>query len=94
MVVVAEIPGVKKSDLDIQVKNNRIRISGRRTIDYEEGASLHRRERQVGSFRRAFELPALIDAEKVEAVHQNGILMLRLPKSPQDQPRQISVQAS
>jgi HSP20 family protein len=48
----------------------------------------------VGSFRRAFELPALIDADKVEAVHQNGILMLRLPKSPEDQPRQISVQAS
>ena len=95
-VLMAELPGLNNEDIQVSLERSTVIIEGDRKIDYanQEGISLHRRERQVGSFRRAFELPALIDADKVEAVHQNGILMLRLPKSPQDQPRQISVQAS
>ena len=92
----AELPGIESEDIQVSLERSTVIIEGERKIDYanQEGVSLHRRERQVGSFRRAFELPAMIDADKVEAVHQNGVLMLRLPKSPQDQPRQISVQAS
>jgi len=92
----AELPGIESRDINVSLERSTVTIQGERTIDYEnqEGVSLHRRERQVGRFRRAVELPALIDAEKVEAVHQNGVLLLRLPKSPEDQPRQISVQAS
>jgi len=95
-VLMAELPGIDNEDIQVSLERSTVTIEGERKIDYanQEGVSLHRRERQVGSFRRAFELPALIDADKVEAVHQNGVLMLRLPKSPQDQPRQISVQAS
>jgi len=95
-VLMAELPGLESEDIHVSLERSTVTIEGERKIDYanQEGVSLHRRERQVGSFRRAFELPALIDAEKVEAVHQNGVLMLRLPKSPQDQPRQISVQSS
>jgi HSP20 family protein len=95
-VLMAELPGLENEDIQVSLERSTVTIEGERKIDYanQEGVSLHRRERQVGSFRRAFELPALIDADKVEAVHQNGILMLRLPKSPEDQPRQISVQAS
>ena len=65
-------------------------------VDYagQKDASLHRAERQSGSFRRAFALPAEVDADKVEAVHKNGVLVLRLPKKPEHQPRQISVLAS
>jgi len=95
-VLMAELPGIESEDIHVSLERSTITIEGERKIDYanQEGVSLHRRERQVGSFRRAFELPAVIDADKVEAVHQNGVLMLRLPKSPQDQPRQISVKAS
>jgi len=95
-VLMAELPGIESDDIHVSLERSTVTIEGERKIDYAnlEGASLHRRERQVGRFRRAFELPALIDGEKVEAVHQNGVLLLRLPKSPEDQPRQITVQAN
>jgi len=95
-VLMAELPGIESKDINISLERSTVTIEGERKIDYanQEGVSLHRRERQTGRFRRAFELPAAIDADKVEAVHRNGVLMLRLPKSPEDKPRQISVQAS
>ena len=93
--ITAELPGVAPEDIQVTLEASTLTFQGERKIEYPgaEKASLHRRERQVGSFRRAFELPAEIDAEKVEAVHKNGVLMLRLPKSPAHQPRRISVRA-
>ena len=95
-VLTAELPGVEPDDIDVSVQGSTVMLSGERKIDYDpqKGASLHRRERQAGSFRRAFQLPAAIDVDKVEAGHRNGVLMLRLPKTPEHQPRQIAVQAS
>jgi len=91
VVVVAEIPGVKKSDLDIQVKNNRIRISGRRTIDYEEGASLHRRERVSGAFDRTIAVPMEVEADQVKAEYREGILAVHLPRAERDKPRSVAI---
>lgn len=95
-VLTAELPGVEPDDIQVSLEGSVITLRGERKIDYsdEEDANLHRTERQAGNFRRAFELPAAIEADKVEAVHRNGVLMLRLPKTPEQQPRQISVQAS
>jgi HSP20 family protein len=95
-VLTAELPGVEPGDVEVSLAGSTVSLQGERKIDYasERNASLHRRERQAGSFRRAFELPAAIDAEKVEAVHRNGVLVLRLPKTPEHQPRRISVRAS
>ena len=95
-VLMAELPGLKSEDINVSIERSTVVLKGDRQIDYanQEGVNLHRRERQSGSFRRAFELPAVIEADKVEAVHRNGVLMLRLPKSPAHQPRQISVQGS
>ena len=92
----AEIPGVEPDDIDVSLQGSTVALSGERKIDYatQKDANLHRRERQAGSFRRAFQLPAAIDADKVEAVHRNGVLMLRLPKTSEHQPRQIAVRAS
>ena len=92
----AELPGVEPDDIHVSVEGATVNVQGERKIDYptQEGSSLHRRERQAGTFQRAFELPAVIDTDKVEAVHKNGVLMLRLPKTAEHQPRQISVQAS
>ena len=90
-----ELPGVERDAIHVSIQGSTVTLSGERKIDYagRKDVSLHRRERQDGNFQRAFQLPATIDAEKIEAVHRNGVLTLRLPKKPETQPRQISVQA-
>lgn len=95
-VLTAELPGVEAGDIHVSIEGSTIILEGERNIDYgnPDDASLHRRERQSGSFRRALDLPAKIDADKVEAVQRHGVLMLRMPKSPEHQPRQIAVQAN
>ena len=90
-VIVTELPGVKKSDLDIQVKDSAIRIAGTKAIDYAEKASLHRRERAAGRFDRAVTIPAHIDADRVRAEYHDGILALYLPRAEQDKPRAIKI---
>lgn len=95
-VLTAELPGVEPDDIHVSLEGSTVTLHGERKIDYatRDETSLHRRERQAGSFRRSFELPAAIDGDHVEARHRNGVLVLRLPKTPEAQPRQISVQAS
>jgi len=91
LVIVTEVPGVKKSDLQVQVKGNTIRIGGTKAIQYGEGASLHRRERLAGNFDRAITLPVEIDANKVKAECRDGILALYLTQAERDKPRSITV---
>jgi HSP20 family protein len=95
-VLTAEIPGVKSEDLDVSVEGERVTIGGKRDVEYpsDGSTSLHRRERQAGSFRRTFNLPELADPEKTEAICRHGVLMVRIPKAESVQPRRISVQAS
>ena len=92
----AELPGVAPEDIDVSLEGSTVTLSGQRKIDYAagDGTAVHRRERQSGHFRRAFELPAQFDVDKAEAVHRAGILELRLPKTPDARPRQIAVQTS
>jgi HSP20 family protein len=93
-VLTAELPGVSPDDIQVSLEGSTVTLRGERKIDYGDAdTSAHRRERQSGSFRRAFELPLAVDPDKVEAIHKNGVLMLRLPKAPEYQPRQIAVQA-
>ena len=95
-VLTAEIPGVKSEDLEVSVEGERVTLGGKRAIDYptDGSTSLHRRERQAGSFRRTFTLPEPADPEKTEAICRHGILMVRIPKAESAQPRRISVRAS
>jgi HSP20 family protein len=90
-VVLAEVPGVRKSDLDVQVKGNTIRISGTKAVGYPERAGVHRRERLSGRFDRALTLPVDIDAEGVRAECHDGILALLLPRAARDKPRTVQV---
>lgn len=90
-VVLAEVPGVKKSDLDVQVKGNTIRISGTKAVAYPEQAGVHRRERLGGRFDRALTLPVEIDAEGVRAECRDGILALLLRRAARDKPRTVQV---
>jgi len=90
-VAIIELPGVAREDLDIQVRDNQIRIAGKKTVQYEEGASLHRRERIGGSFDRSLALPIEVDADRVNAEYRDGILALHLPWAERAKPRSISI---
>lgn len=90
-VLVAELPGVKKEDLDIQVVGDTLRIQGKKTIAYDAAASVHRRERTAGEFDRTLTLPAELDAEKVSAEYRNGVLTLRLPRAASAKPRTVAI---
>ncbi len=91
ILAVIELPGVDKNDLQIQAKNNTIRISVKKAVTYPEGVSLHRRERMRGEFDRTITLPVQIDADHIKAEYRDGILGLFLPRSESDKPRTISV---
>jgi HSP20 family protein len=90
-VVVAELPGVKKEDLDIQVRGETVRIQGKKTIAYDENASVHRRERAAGQFDRTLTLPDDVDAQKVSAEYRDGVLTLRLPRAESAKPRTVTI---
>jgi HSP20 family protein len=90
-VLIAEVPGVNKSDIDVQVKGRTVRISGGKSVDYPAGSAVHRRERQRGRFDRALSLPFEIDAERVQAQCDDGVLALLLTRAEHDKPRTIKV---
>ena len=90
-VIIAEVPGVKKSNLEIQVKDQVIRIAGTKSVDYAEKASVHRQERSTGRFNRTFTIPVRIDAERIKAECHDGILALYLPRAEQDKPQSIKI---
>jgi len=92
-VLTAEVPGVRLEDIEVSVEGDRVTLSGQRQIELPKGASVHRRERQGGSFRRAVRLPQVASNEKAEAHYRNGVLLVRLPKAPEQHARRISVRA-
>jgi HSP20 family protein len=90
-VVVTELPGANKADLDIQVKGNTIRIAGTKAVGFPEKSGVHRRERLAGRFDRAVTLPVEVDANQVKAEYHDGILALYLPRAEHDKPRSIKL---
>lgn len=90
-VVITELPGIDKADLDIQVKGNTIRIAGTKAVTFPEKSGVHRRERLAGRFDRAVTLPIEVDADKVKAEFHDGILALYLPRAEHDKPRSIKL---
>lgn len=88
----AEIPGVKMEDLKITLENNVLTIAGERKFKEEEKKeNYHRIERRYGKFTRSFTLPTGVNAEKVNAVFENGILNITLPKREEFKPKQITI---
>jgi HSP20 family protein len=90
-IVIAEVPGIKKSDLAVQVKGNTIRLAGTKSVSYPDKAGLHRRERLAGRFDRVVTLPIEINTDDVKAEYQDGILALYLPRADRDKLRSIEV---
>jgi HSP20 family protein len=91
LVAIVELPGVNREELTIQAKDNTIRIAGRKSVDYPEGASAHRRERLSGVFDRTLSVPMQIDPDGIKAEYSDGVLALFIPRAERDKPRSIQI---
>ena len=91
LVVIAEVPGISKSDLELQVKGRTVRVVGTKAVKYPENASLHRRERLAGRFDRSVTLPVEVDPDGIKAECQDGILAMFLPRAERDKARSTSI---
>jgi HSP20 family protein len=92
--VVAELPGLKKEEIEISLNGDTLTISGERKPQEKEGGPGFRRERFFGKFQRSLTLPSLIDGEKVKATYKDGVLEVVLPKAEEAKPKQIEVSLS
>jgi HSP20 family protein len=91
----ADVPGIKEKDIEISMTGNRLTISGVREADDEVNADIYyARECSYGGFTRAFTLPEGIDDKHIRAELNQGVLMLLLPKKPEQQPRRIEVKVT
>jgi HSP20 family protein len=94
-VVTAELPGVRLDDLEIHVLGSSLSISGERSADdLPEDAETHRQERMFRRFSRSIELPYPVEAGKVEATLEKGLLTIRLPRAEADKPKKIKVKTT
>ena len=92
LVLKAELPGMQREDIDVNIENNTLTIRGERKLDSAiKQESFHRVERSYGSFVRSFSLPTTVDAAKVAAEYKNGVLAITLPIREEAKPRTINV---
>jgi HSP20 family protein len=94
--ITAELPGLDEKDVEVSVADDVLSIRGEKKEEREEKAkNYHLSERRYGSFQRTFQLPAGIDAEKIAATFQKGLLTVTLPKTPEAQKKEkkIAIQA-
>jgi len=92
LLVQAELPGIDKKDVKVEVKDGVLTISGERKYEKDvKEENVHRIERSYGKFVRSFALPTNVDTERVDATMKNGILEIRLPKQESAKPKAITV---
>lgn len=93
-IITSELPGVDPKDVDISVAGKSVTLRGSRsTEDVCEGECRHRQERWSGKFSRSFELPFVVNQDKVEARFSKGLLQLTLPRAEADKPRKITIKS-
>lgn len=97
VVLTAEMPGMRRDDVNIELENNVLTLSGRKEQVREDTGDEERRyhlwERRWGSFQRSFTLPRSVDAEGISATFQDGVLTVRMPKVPEAKGRKIEIKA-
>jgi HSP20 family protein len=92
IVLKAELPGLRREDIDVRVENNTLTLKGERRQEKEiKKDRYHRMERTYGSFMRSFTLPNTIDTDKVRAEYKDGVLTVTLPLREESKPKQIKV---
>jgi HSP20 family protein len=92
LVLRAELPGLKKEDIDISVHENVVSVSGERKNEKKyEASQTSREERFFGRFTRSLKLPKQVDASRVKAAYKDGVLTVTLPKAEEAKPRQIEI---
>jgi len=92
IVIKAELPGIKKDNVSIDVKGNVLTIKGERSFDKEiKEENYYRKERSFGKFQRSFTLPEAVNPEAIKANFKNGVLEIEVPKPEEKKPKQISI---
>lgn len=92
LVLRADLPGMTDDDIDLEVKDNVLTLSGERSSENEEkGEGFHRVERSFGRFQRSLTLPRGVDADKVSAQFENGVLEVRIPKPEEAKPTRVEI---
>ena len=93
LIVNAELPGMKKEQIEIALHDGVLTLSGERKDEQKyQDAETYRSERFLGRFQRSISLPAPVDADKVKATYKDGILTVTLPKTEEAKPKQIPVE--
>jgi HSP20 family protein len=94
VVIDCELPGANPEDLEISVQGDELTLKGKvNAVEPAEGDTFHRRERPRGEFTRTLELPFRANTDAVKANYKNGILRLAVPRSEEEKPRKIAIEA-
>ncbi len=93
IVVLAEMPGVKRDAVDVNLEDDELRIAGRVDEAAIPGHELAYAEYEIGDYERTFRIRGGIDADGIDATMKNGVLQIVLPKSKEAMPQKISVKA-
>jgi len=92
IVITADLPGMDKKDVSVEVKDRVLTLKGERKLENEvKEDDYYRRERSYGRFQRSFTLPAEIDENKIKADFKNGVLKIELPRPEEQKPKQITI---
>ncbi|MBW1642823.1 MAG: Hsp20/alpha crystallin family protein [Deltaproteobacteria bacterium] len=92
IILKAELPGIKKDDVSVEVKDNVLTLKGVRTEEKEiKEKNYYRKERAFGTFSRAFNLQHRIQPDKIKARFKDGVLKIEIPKPEEEKPKQITV---
>ena len=92
LVLRGDLPGMTEDDVDIEIKDNVLTVSGERKAEHEDkGEGYHRLERAFGSFSRSLTLPHGIEPDKVEAGFEHGVLEVRIPKPSEAKPTRVQI---
>lgn len=92
IVLEAELPGIEKKDISIDVKDRVLTLKGDRTAESEtEGKNYYRRERTYGEFQRVFTLPEGVNADDIKADFKDGVLEVHIPKAEVEEPKKITI---
>ncbi len=93
IVLKAELPGINKDDVTVEVKDNILILKGERRFEKDiKEENYHRMERAYGAFQRSFTLPNIVEKDKVKARYKDGVLEITLPKASESKPKQIKVE--